>query len=156
MVTYLIFLNLSLSELHTLPTTTPPPHYNALFQSNEVNQFAEGQCQLLRQPSTKSQTLIILYTHIEPLKPIPLHHFSSDKSDNRFDLTHPPPPHSNLIFSDMSRKEEMLRTKSDSVSIQRTQNQHAWGYVEMIKHPHIRPPPFTPIFDNPATVLHTL
>ena len=84
------------------------------------------------QPSTKSQTLIILYTHIEPLKPIPLHHFSSDKSDNRFDLMHPPPPPSNLIFSDMSRKEEMLRTKSDSVSIQRTQNQHAWGYVEMI------------------------
>ena len=98
MVTYLIFLNLSLSELHILPTTTPPPHYNALFQSNEVNQFAEGQCQLLRQPSTKSQTLIILYTHIEPLKPIPLHHFSSDKSDNRFDLMHPPPPQQSHIF----------------------------------------------------------
>ena len=95
------------------------------------------------QPSTKSQTLIILYTHIEPLKPIPLHHFSSDKSDNRFDLMHPSPPHSNLIFSDMSRKEEMLRTKSDSVSIQRTQNQHAWGYVEMI-FPYRTPPLLPP------------
>ena len=95
------------------------------------------------QPSTKSQTLIILYTHTEPLKPIPLHHFSSDKSDNRFDLMHPSPPHSNLIFSDMSRKEEMLRTKSDSVSIQRTQNQHAWGYVEMI-FPYRTPPLLPP------------
>ena len=65
--------------------------------------------------------------------PITLHHLSSDKSENRFGLMQQIcTPLSKLIFSDMSRKEQILRPKTDSVSIQRTQNQHAWGNVELI------------------------
>ena len=68
--------------------------------------------------------------------PITLHYLSSDKSENRFGLMQQIcTPLSKLIFSDMSRKEQILRPKTDSVSIQRTQNQHAWGNVELISAP---------------------
>ena len=80
--------------------------------------------------------------------PITLHHLSSDKSENRFGLMQQVyTPLSKLIFSDMSRKDQILKPKTDSVSIQRTQNQHAWGNVELISAPSYR---------NPPTHTHTL
>ena len=65
--------------------------------------------------------------------PITLHYLSSDKSENRFGLMQQVyTPLSKLIFSDMSR---ILRPKTDSVSIEKTQNQHAWGNVYLISAP---------------------
>ena len=94
---------------------------------------------------------LISYMFILPTlpPPKPLHHLSSDKSENRFGLMQQVySPLSKLIFSDMSRKEQILRPMTDSVSIQRTQNQHAWGNVELISPPPYTPPPYTQTSPN--------
>ena len=85
--------------------------------------------------------------------PITLHHLSSDKSENRFGLMQQIcTPLSKLIFSDMSRKEQILRPKTDSVSIEKTQNQQAWGNVYLISAPSYieTPHSISPVQSSPV------